>query len=272
MNLSILKQKKILFPSIGILILVVILVVVFVLQATSKADKEENVPKKREAFEDALKINGKFVDAGIFRREGQAFFKRYSTNSDYLRMTDEERNDIFIDQVIERMVIQVYVEKNANQEITQDEVDDYIEKEIKSNFPDEEQYKQYLQMNGFDDEKDLSREIKFYLQRLQCLPDIARKMGIKLDDNDKKRLEDSKKLTEDSIIVSKFLESEQLKEWIKEIKEDVKIEIVSPAILAYRYYKEGDYKKAEEYYRKAYEKFKTEDYLKRAEECKEKMK
>ncbi|MEN8907155.1 MAG: hypothetical protein ABF289_14450 [Clostridiales bacterium] len=276
MNFSILKQKKFLYISIVVLISLSVTALILVLSndKSNSATKSEKNDEENYSFYHGLKINGEYVSVGIFRREEKAFFDKYKTNSEYLRMSYEERDSAFIDQVIERIVLEDYVLKNARIKVTSEDIEKYINDNVISNLSDENLLDQYLAENGFSSKKDLESEVKFYLLKMDCLPDIAREKGIKLDKNDEKRIEEAedKKKMEDKLVVDKFLSSDEIKEWIDKLKKDVKIEIFAPSILAYRNYKDGNYEKAAKYYKKAYIKYDKKEFLEKSEECEDKIK
>jgi len=70
---------------------------------------KRNKPQESKEFGfQALKINGTYVSTDIMKEERNKFFE-YKRNADVLRMNDHERNDMLLDQVIERLLLEDYV-------------------------------------------------------------------------------------------------------------------------------------------------------------------
>lgn len=62
--------------------------------------------QSRPAFGDhALKVGGQWVSPQIFHEEQNRFYLRYRTHAAMLRKTDEERMDLVLEEIINRVVI-----------------------------------------------------------------------------------------------------------------------------------------------------------------------
>ena len=116
----------------------------------------------------ALKIDGEYVSTDIFSEENNKFFKRWSTNGEMLQKSDEERNDILLDQIIERVVLDDYVVNKSGITVTDDEVMQYIEKHIKTRFKDSHQLSAFMQSQNYSDEESMKEGIHDYLLRHRC--------------------------------------------------------------------------------------------------------
>lgn len=323
----------------------------------------------------ALKINGKFVSPEIFLEEKNRFFKRWHTNSAMIRKTDEERTDLLLEEIINRVVVDEYLLHFAKIEVTPREVDDYINNYIKARYYTKDQMDEYMAIMNYRNEAEMKKGVEMYIRRLKVFPKIAREYGIKIPqreldelyrehvadnrkaiirhiliyDTDLKKAEqlakdiynqlkkgaDFAKLatqysydagtksngglmppfvkgrmeTEynekvfnakpgeliapfmtsvgyeiirveqfigfyhpkdeftEMVLVEKFGKSDQLKKWLEKIKPTIKIEILDPAMKAFRLSTKGRYGQAGVLYEKAFTVYGNEQYLTRASEC-----
>jgi hypothetical protein len=71
-------------------------------------------------------------------------------------------------------------------------------------------------------------------------------------------------------LIQEFSQSDKFNEWIEKLKNKAKIEILDPAMSAFRAYQKKDYTTAEQEYKKAYKKYKSSFYLDKEKECKDK--
>ncbi|HEX9061854.1 MAG TPA: peptidylprolyl isomerase, partial [Clostridia bacterium] len=316
--------------------------------------------------------------------EYNKFYLKYRNNSKMMYKTDEEINDMVLDEVINRAVIEDYLYNKSGQKVSKEEASQYFEKYIKPsvaiNGGEELGADAQLDYKTDDDRK---KEAEEFLLKLKVIPGIAKEYGIDVSSDEldtkyneskikstfltaqhilisttnrkkeealslandiydklskggsfeelaKKYSDD--KTTKDSggglgkigdflmgkqfyesvvsnaqpktlmkptvtekgveivyvsdvirlyhpkdeyrniLIVGKFSVSDKLKDWTEKLKKESKIEILDPALNAYRLYKSGDYAKAAEEYSKAYKKYGSSTYQTKEEECKAKTK
>lgn len=139
-------------------------------------------PPQQQFGYQALKINGKFVSPEIFNREQNDFFRRYSRNAEMSRRSDEERNDLMLDEIINRTVIEEFLLEKSNVTVTATEIDKYIEKYIKAKYPTPAELQEYLNSVYCKTEADLRQIIKIYLLKIKYIPKIAAEYGITISD------------------------------------------------------------------------------------------
>ncbi|HEQ71761.1 MAG TPA: hypothetical protein ENN69_04665 [Spirochaetia bacterium] len=222
-------------------------------------------PEHQNLFYHALKINGEYVPNGVFTTEWKNFYERHKRNARTLRLNQEERTDLFFEQVIDRMALQEYVYSRAGDAASDERVAAYIEENIGSLYTTREEFNQYLSAEALAGEEDLEREVKFYLARLAVLPDIAREKGITLTEAE---IEQGKsgKMSRDALLMQKFLRSPEFVQWTAELRKNVTVEILSPAILAFRSFQDGNYNEAARLYREAYQRYGVDEFLEKARE------
>ena len=123
------KRKIAVIAGIAVLFVVIIIALVWGDNFFSGRDKPQE-PKKDSSFE-VLKINGSYVSSDIMKEESNKFYEKWKRNAEVLRMNEHERNDMLLDQVIERMLIEDYVNNKSGVTATDSEVEDYINRFIK---------------------------------------------------------------------------------------------------------------------------------------------
>jgi foldase protein PrsA len=128
----------------------------------------------------ALKINGKYVSTAIFIEEQNKFFKRWHTNSMMLRKTDEERNDLLLDEIINRVLIEDYLYHQTQVKVTAKDVDNYINRYIKARYANPVDMAAFLEGSNYGTVENLKVEIKLYLLKLKCFSKIAKEMGVSI--------------------------------------------------------------------------------------------
>ncbi len=130
----------------------------------------------------ALKINGKYVSPEIFAEEQNRFFMRWRTNSVMLRKTDEERTDLLLEDIINRVVVDEYLNHFAKLTVTSEEVDDYVKSYIKARYSTQDQLEEYMAAMNYRNEADLKKGVEMYLRRLKVFPKTAKEYGITIPD------------------------------------------------------------------------------------------
>jgi hypothetical protein len=111
----------------------------------------------------ALKIDGKYVSSAIFVEEQNKFYQRWHTNSVMIRKTDEERNDLLLDEIINRVLIEDYLYHQTQFKATVKEVENYISQYIKARYPTPDEFQSFLDESNYASEADLQQAIKLYL-------------------------------------------------------------------------------------------------------------
>jgi foldase protein PrsA len=328
--------------------------------------------QKPELGDHALKVGGQWVSAQIFREERTRFYLRYRTNALMLRKTDEERMDLILEEIVNRVVVEDYLHHQAQVTVAPQEVDNYIERYIKTRFDTPEKMEAYMADSFYRDEADLKKGIELYLYKLKGFAKLAGKLGLtipaaELDElyqrhvadnyevvarhilisdpdpgkterragdifNQLKNGVDFEKLAAeysadirtrlagglmepftkettvpevaqkvfaakagdlippvrtrmgheiirvekfidlshpkaefaDMVLVEKFGESDQYKNWLKQVKSKKPVEIMEPAMKAYRLYSTGKYKQAGQVYEKAFAVYDNQNFRDRA--------
>ena len=225
----------------------------------------------------ALKINGHYISPDIFFKEQNSFYLHYRWNAWMLRKSEEERTDLILEEIIDHTLIDDFLHHHAGITVTPREIDDYINRYIKAKMTSPADFSAYLQNSDYKSETDLKKTIELYLLKLKYFPTIAQKMGLtippqELDSLYQKHCNENKNpLTRhpkaefaDLTLMEKFGSSEQLKTWIATIEPAVSIEILDPAMKAYRIYRDGHYDEAGALYEKSFKNRRNEFYLQRA--------
>ncbi|MCL6589292.1 MAG: peptidylprolyl isomerase [Firmicutes bacterium] len=128
----------------------------------------------------ALKIDGKYVSSDIFIEEQNKFFKRWHTNSVMLRKTDEERNDLLLEEIINRVVIEDYLNHQTQVKVASQDVEDYINRYIRARYASPMDMTAFLEGSNYGSEANLKAEIRLYLLKLKCFSRIAKEMGLSI--------------------------------------------------------------------------------------------
>jgi parvulin-like peptidyl-prolyl isomerase len=126
----------------------------------------------------ALKIDGVFVDPAIFDDEQNRFFLRWSTNAMMLKKSDEERMDMLLEEIINRVAVVNYLNRYAKVTVTSQEVTAYINRYVKTKYETESQLADYMARFKYKNEAEMRQGVKIYLLRLKYFPKIAREMGV----------------------------------------------------------------------------------------------
>jgi foldase protein PrsA len=101
-----------------------------------------------------------------------------------LYKTDEERNDLLLDEIIKRVIIEDFINNKADVKVTKEEVDDYIKKYIELAYASQGGLKAYMQGMGFKSEEEVFKNTEFYLKRLKYFSGIAEKYGVSIPDSE----------------------------------------------------------------------------------------
>jgi foldase protein PrsA len=153
----------------------------------------------------ALKINGKFVDQAVFLQEQNDFFRRYFRNAEMSRKSDEERNDLMLDEIINQTVVEDFLLDKAKVKVTQSEIDQYIERYIKSKYPTPGEMQEYLNSISCKTEAELQRIVKIYLLKIKNIPQIAAEYGIKVNDAEVDKEFERQKIDNMQVVIKHIL-------------------------------------------------------------------
>ena len=220
----------------------------------------------------ALKVNGKFVDAAVFQQEQMRFYKLWRRNGSMLRLSDEQRNDLLLEKVINRVILEEYLRRQKQAQPGPGEVTRYIERYVKTAYPTAEAMQHYLRSVFCRNEAELKHQVAVYLMQLKCIPAIAQQYGItvstaEIEERERRQTKETAHPRTElraMLLTEKFLRSKEFDNWMARIKKEFKIEITEPCLLAYRYGKRQQYRKAGSLYEKSYQKYQVEFYLDRA--------
>lgn len=162
-------------------------------QTAKATDGNEKVDESKKFGFESLKINGTYVSTDVFSKEYEAFYNKYKTNGEMLQKTDEERNDIFLDKLIEKVVLEDYFANKSGVKVTDEEVDTYVKKYVAPRYSDNEEQASYFEVMGFENEAAMKNSIKDYLLKQQVYYAAAQEYGITITDEERKeKYEDHK--------------------------------------------------------------------------------
>jgi len=175
------KKKITVITAIAVLGVAIIIASVYGYNYFSKRNARQD-PNDDSRFE-VLKINGSYVSSDIMQEESNKFFEKYKRNSEVLRMNDHERNDMFLDQVIERMLLEDYVNNKSGVTATDSEVEDYINRFIKARYSDSS-LGTFMSSQGYANEEEMKMGIKGYILRHKALYKAAKEKNVTLTEQE----------------------------------------------------------------------------------------
>ncbi len=273
------KRNRIICISLILLLVLATVTTVFIM--TKKTDKAS----KYVFGEQALKINGKIVETSVFLDEKNIFFERNKGNSALMQKTDEDVNDLILEEVIKKVLADDYFYNDSGYKATQKEVDDYYNKYVKPSLEGAGgEGSSISQGLDYKSEAEYKKDVELYILKLKSVPAIAKEYGISLDENefntkyaeytkqykDKPKLIHPKDEYKEMMLVREFSASDKLNTWLDKLRSKAKIEILEPSLKAYRLYKNGEYSKAADEYKKAYKKYNLSIYKDKEKECRSK--
>lgn len=155
----------------------------------------------------ALKINNRFVDQKIFSEERNRFFRRSKANPAMMYKSEEERMDLVLENVIDRVVVEDFLLNRSGIRITPDETRAYIKQYIRPLCPSPEEFASYLHKQGYNNEQDLRKEIKLYLTKRTYFVKLAKEAGQtiphqELDSLFRKHVDDNRFVVTRQIVIS----------------------------------------------------------------------
>lgn len=273
------KRNRIICISLILLLVLATVTTVFIM--TKKTDKAS----KYVFGEQALKINGKIVETSVFLDEKNIFFERNKGNSALMQKTDEDVNDLILEEVIKKVLADDYFYNDSGYKATQKEVDDYYNKYVKPSLEGAGgEGSSISQGLDYKSEAEYKKDVELYILKLKSVPPIAKEYGISLDENefntkyaeytkqykDKPKSIHPKDEYKEMMLVREFSVSDKLNTWLDKLRSKAKIEILEPSLKAYRLYKNGEYSKAADEYKKAYKKYNLSIYKDKEKECRSK--
>ncbi len=157
----------------------------------------------------ALKINGNFVSEAVFREEQNKFFQRWHRTASMLRKSDEERQDLLVDTIIDRVVMEEFLLKRSGIQVGPQEIESYLDQFIKTKYATESEFHEYLDSISCEGEEDLKKIIQIYLVKLKCLPGIALQYGVQASQTEIERAYQRQKRENWSVVLQHILLSPQ---------------------------------------------------------------
>jgi hypothetical protein len=155
----------------------------------------------------ALKINNRFVEPVIFQEEKNRFFKRNHANSKMMYKSEEERMDLVLENIIDRIVLLDFLQNQSGITITDQEIDNYINLYFKPKCKSPENFDFCLHEEGYKNEADLRKEIKLHLLKRSCFVKQAKEAGMhipprELDSLYRKHVEENRFVVIRQIIIA----------------------------------------------------------------------
>lgn len=144
-------------------------------------NKEEKAEEPKPFGHEALKINGTFVSSDIFISERNDFFQKHKRNPDMMRKTDEERNDMLLDQIIEKVILDDYAFEKSGITVTEEEIDAYISRFIDAKYENPAERNQFMLSQGYQNEEEMRQGIKEYITKHQLFYNAALKYSVPVD-------------------------------------------------------------------------------------------
>lgn len=147
--------------------------------------KKDNVQKELKPFgHQALKINGNFISSDIFISERNIFFEKYKRNAEMMQKTDEERNDMLLDQIIENIILDDYAFEKSGIIITEEEIDEYISRFVDTRYEKSTEKNQFMASRGYKDEMEMREDIKEYILKNQLFYSAAASYSISINEGE----------------------------------------------------------------------------------------
>lgn len=202
-------NKKILLVSVAVIAVVAVVAVVGIKQGFFKnepaVDEGEQVDESARFGYEALKINGTYVTADRFNEEYLLFYEKYKSNGEMLQKTDEERYDILIEQMIEKIVLEDYFANQTDVKVTDSEIDNYVEKYVAPRYSNSEEQTAYFETMGFSSEEDMRNNISNYLIKQEIYFKAAQSYNITLTDEERSEAYETHKIHNRKIDIKNIL-------------------------------------------------------------------
>jgi parvulin-like peptidyl-prolyl isomerase len=122
-----------------------------------------------------LQVGRHVVGSVEFREAQNRFFKRWHRDSYMLRLTDEERNDRLVEELIDQIAIEEYLKQHVK--VDQAAVEAYLNRYVKTKYSTEAELTEYL--DSIDCKKEqLTEMITLYLAKTSYFSQLARQSGV----------------------------------------------------------------------------------------------
>lgn len=149
------------------------------------SNKKDDVQEEPKPFgHEALKINGTFVSSDTFISERNIFFEKHKRNSEMMRKTDEERNDMLLEQIIENIILDDYAFEKSGIVVTEEEIDEYISRFVDTRYEKPAEKSQFMASQGYKDEEEMREDIKEYILKNQLFYNAAVSYSISIDEEE----------------------------------------------------------------------------------------
>lgn len=175
------KKKVLLAVAVVVVVAAAVLIPTIIRQGGlgNKGNNKGNDTSYQYGYQ-ALKFNGEYIAPEVIQEQYNKFYEKYKNNAEMLQKNNEERDDIFLDQLIETLVLDDYFFNKSGVTVSDAEVDAYVAKYVTPRYSDDDEQTQYFQLMGFANEEDMRRNIRDYLIKQQVYFDAATKAGITL--------------------------------------------------------------------------------------------
>ena len=98
-----------------------------------------------------------------------------------MRKTDEERNDMLLDQIIEKVILDDYAFEKSGITVTEEEMDAYISRFIDAKYENPAERNQFMLSQGYQNEEEMRQGIKEYITKHQLFYNAALKYSVPVD-------------------------------------------------------------------------------------------
>lgn len=173
------SKKNVFILAFSLILVIGAVITIYLIENNKQANK--NNEEKAFGFE-AIRINGEYISTEVFRDQNNAFFEKYKRNAEMLYKTEEERNDLLLDFIIENVVVDDYCENKSGIVVSDEEVEEYIETRIKKRYSDPAQLSAFMASSNYKTEEDMKEGIREYILKHRCYLEAAKKYGINPDE------------------------------------------------------------------------------------------
>ncbi|OPZ90153.1 MAG: Foldase protein PrsA 3 precursor [Firmicutes bacterium ADurb.Bin419] len=180
------KKKILLAVAIVVVVAAAVLIPTFLKKGgTGSNNTDETIDETKQFGFEALKINGTYVSTDVFSEEYNNFYQKYKNDARMLQTDNEERNDIFLEELIETLVMDDYFFNKSGVTVSDEEVESYVSKYVTPRYADEDEQTTYFEAMGFLNEEDMKNNIRDYLIKQQIYFEAAKKAGLTLTDEER---------------------------------------------------------------------------------------
>mgnify|MGYP005853456003 CR=1 FL=1 len=171
------KKSKLLFILVPVGIIILSIAVWFGLNSRQPQTVQKKINTYQFGYQ-ALKINGEYVSQDIFKEEQNKFFLKWRRDAKMLHTPDDERTDLLLEEIINRLVLEDYLQNRANIKVSDQEVERYLEI-TKNGFSTSAEFDSYVS-SRYAGKDEFNKEIRTYLLKNKCLLQAAKEYGIKI--------------------------------------------------------------------------------------------